>query len=260
MLWGDGMDRRVSVRSLTEAAQTAGGPEPFRLTLVGGFMLTCRGQVVALPLGAQRLLTFLALHPHPLRRSYVAGSLWPDGSEARSSACLRSALWRLRCPGVLVVHASSNHLRLADGVAVDTREIAASVRRLMDASASCSAEDLDPVPLTGELLPDWSVDDWILVERERLRQLCLHGLDAMCRRLLALRRHSEAIEAGLAAVRIEPLRESAHRMLIAVHLAEGNHCEALRQYRWYERILHDELSLAPSAQITALVSDLLAAV
>ncbi len=254
------MDRRVLVRPQTEPAATAGGPETFRLTLIGGFMLTCRAQVVTLPLGAQRLLTFLALHSHPLRRSYVAGSLWPDSSEARSSACLRSALWRLRCPGVLLVHASSNHLRLADGVAVDTREIASRVRRLMDESASCLAEDLDPAPLTGELLPDWNADDWILVERERLRQLSLHGLDAICTRLLALHRYCEAVEAGLAAVRSEPLRESAHRMLIAVHLAEGNYNEALRQFRWYERILHDELSLAPSAQITALVGDLLAAV
>jgi hypothetical protein len=48
-------------------------------------------------------------------------------------------------------------------------------------------------------------------------------------------------------------------MLIAVHLAEGNPYEALRQYRWYERILHEELRLAPSTQIMALVSDLLAA-
>jgi DNA-binding SARP family transcriptional activator len=93
-----------------------------------------------------------------------------------------------------------------------------------------------------------------------LPQLCLHGPDGICARLLAHRRYGEAVEAGLAAVRIEPLRESAHRVLIAVHLAEGNYSEALRQFRWYERILHDELSLAPSAQITALVGDLLIAV
>jgi DNA-binding SARP family transcriptional activator len=243
-----------------EAALADGAPETFLLNLIGGFVLTYGGQPVSLALSAQRLLAFLALHRRPLLRSYVAGSLWPESSEARSSACLRSALWRLRCPGGLVVHATSNHLWLADDLVVDTREIADRVRRLLDESAACSAEDMNPVPLTGELLPDWNADDWLLVERERLRQLCLHGLDAICKRLLTLRRYGEAVEAGLAAVRSEPLRESAHRILIAVHLAEGNHNEALRQYRWYERILHDELSLVPSTQITALVSDLLAAV
>ena len=224
-----------------DATQICGEADTFLLTLIGGFMLTYRGQVLTLPLGVQRLLAFLALHMRPLPRSYVAGSLWPDSSEAHACACLRSALWRLRCPGVLVVCAAGNHLRLADGLAVDTWEIAARVHRLMDDSTSCRSEDLDPVQLSGELLPDWNADEWILHERERLRQLCLHGLDAICMRLLALQRYSEAVEAGLAAVRIEPLRESAHRMLITVHLAEGNPNEALRQYRWYERVLRDEL-------------------
>jgi DNA-binding SARP family transcriptional activator len=242
-----------------EAAQPDSGPETFLLSLIGGFLLTCGGRTISLPLGAQRLLAFLALQQRPLLRSYVAGNLWPDSSEARSSACLRSALWRLQRPGV-VVHATSNYLRLADGLEVDTREITTRVRRLLDESVPCSAEDLDPTPLTGELLPNWRADDWILVERERLRQLCLHGLEAICRRLLTLRRYGEAVEAGLAAVLTDPLRESAHRILITVHLAEGNYWEALRQYRWYERILHDELRLEPSTQITALVGDLLAAV
>jgi DNA-binding SARP family transcriptional activator len=256
---GPGPERRaISVAGGgVDVTQIYGEPETLVLTLIGGFMLTCRGQVVTLPLGVQRLLAFLALHMRPVPRSYVAGSLWPESSEARTSACLRSALWRLRCTGVLAVHASGNHLLLADGLAVDTREIAARVRRLMDDSAACSATDLNPVPLSGELLPDWNADDWILIERERLRQLCVHGLDAICMRLLALHQYSEAVDAGLAAVRIEPLRESAHRMLIAVHLAEGNLNEALRQYRWYERVLRDELGLEPSAQITALVGDLL---
>lgn len=254
------MDRHAPVRRWTvhpeAAAETSYEDGMARLVLIGGFTLICGDEVIALPLGAQRLLAFLALHRNPLLRSYVAGTLWPDSTGARSSACLRSALWRLRRPGLPVLCATSEHLHLADGLAVDAREVAATVRRLMDPSAPCSPNDLDPAPLTGELLPDWTADDWILVERERLRQLCLHGLEAMCERLLAFRRYGEAIEAGLAAVRGEPLRESAHRVLISVHLAEGNHSEALRQYRWYERILHEELGLAPSPQIGQLVSDL----
>jgi DNA-binding SARP family transcriptional activator len=247
------MDHRdAPVNQLTDHQE----PATSRLVLIGEFSLTWHGETVALPPGAQRLLAFLALHRQPLQRSYVAGTLWPDSTGVRSSACLRSALWRLRRPGPPILGATSAHLRLADGLAVDTREVMATVRRLIDPAAPCAASDLDPAPLTGELLPDWDSDDWILVERERLRQLCLHGLEAMCARLLAFRRYGEAIEAGLAAVRTEPLRESAHRVLISVHLAEGNHAEALRQYRWYERILNEELGLAPSPQIGRLVSEL----
>ncbi len=62
--------------------------------------------------------------------------------------------------------------------------------------------------------------------------------------------------AGLAAVAGEPLRESAHRALISAYLAEGNPGEAVRQYRRYCAILHKELRLEPSAQMTALLSGL----
>ncbi len=62
---------------------------------------------------------------------------------------------------------------------------------------------------------------------------------------------------GLGAVRSEPLRDSAHRSVIEVHLAEGNHAEALRQYDGYRRLLADELGLPPSPAIRRLVAPLL---
>jgi DNA-binding SARP family transcriptional activator len=55
----------------------------------------------------------------------------------------------------------------------------------------------------------------------------------------------------------EPLRESAHRAVIEVHLAEGNPGEALRQYDLYRRLLRVELGLSPSQAIRSLVAHLL---
>ena len=251
------MDRQLAVpHERAQGPPWSGAPDQFRLKLLGGFSLAQRDRRIMLPLGAQRLLAHLALQTQPQLRTRVAGTLWPDGTEAQSSANLRSTLWRLRRPGFSLVHATHTYLYVAEELSVDAWEVAATVHRLMDRSASCRTDDLDPAPLGGELLPDWSADEWILVERERLRQLCLHRLEAMCERLLGQRRYAEAIQAGLAAVRGEPLRESAHRAVIAVHLAEGNHSEALRQYRWYERLLHDELGIEPSPQIAGLVGGL----
>ena len=56
-------------------------------------------------------------------------------------------------------------------------------------------------------------------------------------RLTAARRFGPALEAALAAVAGEPLRESAHRVLIKAHLAEGNVSEAIRQYHFYRTLL-----------------------
>jgi DNA-binding SARP family transcriptional activator len=46
-------------------------------------------------------------------------------------------------------------------------------------------------------------------------------------------------------------------VVIEVHLAEGNHAEALRQYQGYRHRLREELGLAPSPVIRALVAPLL---
>jgi DNA-binding SARP family transcriptional activator len=161
-------------------------------------------------------------------------------------------LWRLPQPGgVPVVETSATHLRLASDVYVDFHDLAARMERLDQASSEI--HELAPSSaLTGDLLPDW-YEDWILLERERFRQLRLHALEALCARLTEAGRFGAAVQAGLTAVSGEPLRESAHRTLIQAHLAEGNPGEAVRQYHLYRRLLADELALEPSAAIRGLV-------
>ena len=115
--------------------------------------------------------------------------------------------------------------------------------------------DLDWTPLAAELLPDW-YDEWVLIERERYRQVGLHALESLCRAADRETPFGRALETGLAAVAGEPLRESAHRALIKAHLAEGNVSEAIRQYRVYRELLRDQLSLDPSPAMEALVGGL----
>src|SRR5215207_2972089 len=112
--------------------------------------------------------------------------------------------------------------------------------------------DVAALTVSGDLLPDW-YDEWIAVDRERLRQLRVHALEALCERWTAERRFGEALEAGLAAVQVEPLRESAHRALIGMHLAEGNVVEAVRQYETCKRLMARELGVRPSRLMVGLL-------
>ncbi|MGH8905017.1 MAG: AfsR/SARP family transcriptional regulator [Egibacteraceae bacterium] len=228
------------------------GVAGIQLGLLEGFELTCDGQRVSLPLSAQRVLAFLALHYRPLLRAFVAGSLWTDTTERRAGANLRSALWRLNLPGRRPVDATATHVRLCADVGVDLRETEALARGIVDQRVRCDHLEFAEVSLAGDLLPDW-YDDWVLIERERFHQLRLHALEALCGQLTAAGRYSQAIDAGLAAIAGEPLRESAHRALIRAYLAEGNPSEALRQYHIYRRLLHDQLGVRPSQQMEALV-------
>jgi DNA-binding SARP family transcriptional activator len=96
----------------------------------------------------------------------------------------------------------------------------------------------------------------VLLEAERWRQLRLHALEALSRRLTGVRRFADALEAGMAAVRGEPLRESGHIAVMLVHLAEGNQCEAVAEFERYRALLGTELGLEPTENITGLVRTL----
>jgi DNA-binding SARP family transcriptional activator len=228
-----------------------------RVALLDGFSLEIGDggsgtPVDDLPRGVQRLVAHLSLAGRPARGA-IAGLLWPDVPEEHAHGSLRSALWRLQkvVPGL--VECSGGALGLASDVRVDVREFAAWAQTVLDPAAGAEGLVTPDVTLQGELLPGW-YDDWVLLERERLRQLRMHALEVLAERLVAAGRHGEAIEAAYAAVRGEPLRESAHRVLIRAHLAEGNVAEAVRAYESFCVMLDEELGVSPTAQMQALVS------
>jgi DNA-binding SARP family transcriptional activator len=232
----------------------AAAAEAVEVRLLGGFEVVAGGSHVCLPACAERLLALLALSERPVSRSRVAGTLWADAGEERAGGNLRTTIWRLRSPGPDLVESLGSTLRLAPRVGVDVRRLGGVVRGLI-AGGSPPEPGWDLSELCRELLPAWD-DDWVVVERERVRQLNLHGLESLCERLSGQGRFAEAISAGLAAVVAEPLRESAHRSLISAHVAEGNFGEAIAQFRRYSRLLAGELGLSPSARITALIEPL----
>jgi DNA-binding SARP family transcriptional activator len=236
----------------TGEPDSAGSRPPIaRLSLLGGFELRVDGESVELPHTAQRLISFLALHPRVLMRVFVAGSLWGNASESQSCSSLRSLLCHVRGRAP-VIHATSTHLSLAPEVEVDVADCTELVRRLGDRDAPPSPAELHALCEAGELLPDW-YDDWLIVERERLRQRVLHALETACHRLTAACRHAEAIEAGLSAIAVEPLRETGHAAVIGAHLAEGNLIEASRQYEQLRDLLRENLGTVPSAHVRMLL-------
>ena len=237
-------EARVSLASGTAEAVTLG--------LLQGFRLEHDGGKPELPLGIQRLVAFLAVHNRPLLRLYVAGNLWIDSSEEHANANLRTALWRLHRLDFRLVDATRSHLSLAPEVTVDLHDLTRRARQVLRHGAAPTRENVDAILSGGDLLPDW-YDDWVVVEREQFRQLRLLALETLCSDLSAAGSYPTAVEAGLACIAAEPLRESAHRALIGAHLAEGNRVEAIRQFRLYETLVLNELGVEPSAAIRRML-------
>lgn len=222
------------------------------VSLLNGFEMRVDGHARSLPPSAQRLVAFLALQPRPRPRSFVAASLWLDATDERAAASLRSALWRLRGTGHPILESSGSTLGLRPGVRVDVAEFVAladaivyGVERVLGVGR---VSHLAVLRGSGELLPGW-YEDWVSLERERLRQLRQHALERLCVELTHEGHPGLAVQAGLAAISEDPYRESAHRALILAHLADGNQAQALRHYSAFEAHLRRDLGLEPSERL-----------
>jgi DNA-binding SARP family transcriptional activator len=226
------------------------------ITLLHGFTLKIGMKPVPLMWSSQRLVALLALIQPPPSRMFVAGTLWPETTDGRAGANLRSAVWRVQRSCDQLIIASPQRLCLASEVLIDLQDAVAAAYRMLDSTDPC--EDILNTGtlsfLSADILPDWYEEDWVVLHRERYHQLRLHALEAMCDRFTEAHRYGEAVEAGLAAVRAEPLRESAHRTLVKAHLAEGNRFEANRQYQNCRRLLLTELGLEPSRGLKELIA------
>lgn len=222
------------------------------LRVIGGFALTDRGAPVTLPHAAQRLIAYVALHEAPLARLHIAGTLWPSTTDEHAMANLRSTLWRTKRSIDPILEVGGDTLTFGRGVTVDLRLRRALARRIIS-GVDPEAEPLGPESLLrDDLLPDW-YDDWVMTEREGYRQLRLHALESLANRLISTGAYARAIEAALAALACDPLRETPHSLLIRAHLAEGNRSEAVRQFRAYARLMSEELGLPPAIWMRNLI-------
>ncbi|TQM64936.1 AfsR/SARP family transcriptional regulator [Humibacillus xanthopallidus] len=220
------------------------------IRMLGAFAVDVDGRSVALPAGAQRLVALLALRGRT-GRSRLAGLLWSGTTEHRALASLRTGIWRVNqaAPGLVV----SAHGIVELGLAADV-----DVTDLIDRAHAVLQGGTDTISVDGgagpgELLPDWD-DPWLDAERERLHQLRLHVLEAAAGQLAEQGRYGLALESALAALRADDLRESAHRAVISIHLAEGNVAEARRAFDLCRRTFVEELGIEPSSAVTAMLT------
>lgn len=223
------------------------------LRLLGGFELRAGGERLEVPVPGRRLLAYLGVEHRVLDRAYVAGVLWPDTTDAKAAASLRTTVWRLHGIEPVLLAVTPTSVALAPEVEVDVSFLESTAAVLRSGDPSSELGPVDPRRLGGELLPEmW--DAWLVFERERLRQVSLHALELLSQRLTEAGQHDQAVVAALHAVEAEPLRETANRRLVLAHLAEGNVTEAARSYRRYAELLDTELGLEPQPSFTDLLA------
>jgi DNA-binding SARP family transcriptional activator len=223
--------------------------------LLGGFRLLYSGAPVTTVNTSrlQTLLAYLVLHRHlPQLRRHLAFLLWPDSKEIQAQTNLRTLFHRLRqvLPAAEhFLHADTQTLRwLAD--APFTLDVAEFENGLSSANSSAMLRQaIDSYE--GDLLLGY-YDEWILLARERLRQIFSEALERLI--LLLEREHDypSAIHYAYRLLWHDPLYESAYRHLMVLHTVNGDRAEALRVYQTCVSILQRELAVQPSSATRAL--------
>jgi DNA-binding SARP family transcriptional activator len=222
------------------------------LTLVEEFALLVSGQRLLVPHVAERVLTYLALANRPVARIRLAGALWPDCTDHGASRRLRNALWRLRQVDRHLIEIAGERVRLDPHVAVDIADLTALAQQLVVAPETESLGRVNLLIAHVDLLPDWD-EEWVAANRERYRLARLAALESAACALLKRGQPGPALITAMAVVDAEPLRESARRIVMRVHLTQGNTVEAIREHHRYRRLLLTEFGVEPSTEMAELL-------
>lgn len=245
-----------------------------RIFLAGGLCIeTARGRVTeaAFP-GRQARHGFARLvgaRGVPVSREELADELWSDELPAAWETALRAIVSKIRAAlatagvaGASISQVSGAYqLHLPAGAWLDITASADAIHRaetLLDRGATEEAGGWALVAraiASRPLLP--GIDGpWLEWERSTQAEVQLRAL--ACLSAIWLDRGDPELAARDAqeAIRLDPFRETSHRLLIRALLAQGDHAAAVAAFESCRRRLRDELGVEPAAETAALVAGL----
>lgn len=232
---------------------------PLQLVLLGGFHASAAGEEIDVPGRKERaLLAILAIPAGEARsRDKLAGLLWSDRGDSQARESLKQAVFKLRKsldrvqPSPLLADREFVSLEKA-AVTVDVAEFEqligeGTIESLARATALYRGDLLDGLDLR-----DAAFDEWLLIERQRLRELAREALATLLDRYMAGGANDEAAATARRLLMLEPLRESAHRALMQIYVEQGQAALALKQFQLCREALQRDLEVTPEAETERL--------
>ena len=229
-----------------------------QLRLLGDFSLVYADrQVTNLnSMRLQSLLAYLALHRDvPQQRQHLAFLFWPDTTEAQARNNLRQLLHQLRqvFPEVEYFLSADTHMVCWRTTATFHFDVAEFEKALNEAAIATQYTDRLALQAAlqqanslyrGEFLPG-CYDEWLLPERERLRQRHLQTLEQLLSLFEMQGEISIAIRHAQRLLVLDPLSEDLYRRLMRLFALNNDRASALHVYHTCVTTLQREMGVDP---------------
>lgn len=241
------------------------------VALLGRFEARETGDPIRLPSRrTEALFAYLVHTGRTHTREHLAELLWSDDNPTKAAGNLRVLLSNLR-------NSVGNYVEItrttaafrppdADLVQVDVRTFDAHRSRpmrlapdelgppeleaLQAALEVCRGEFLESLDLPGST----RFDDWLRHERTTLNDQRAAVLSHLVEAELGAGSTESAMRHALELLELEPLRESAHQLVIRAHIQRGDTAGAVRQFEHLETMQREEFGSVPGRATRSLVS------
>jgi len=211
---------------------------------------------------ALALLAYLAVTKRPHSRESLAGLLWGEMPDAAAKANLRKILSVLReiaAPNIGIgrqevsFNRDSNYwldTEIFESKTLDPSPTSITPAEMQDRDVKLLDEAVQLYK--GDFLEGFYVRDapafeeWVLPERERLRQKMLQALYRLAAFYTARGHYARGIDYTTRLLALEPWHEEVHQQMMLLLALSGQRSAALNQFEVCRRLLADELGVQPN--------------
>ncbi len=212
------------------------------------------------------LIAYLVITAQPHSRESLVALLWPELDHRRGRAALRTTLSALKkaLGGTgLIVEREAIGLDLAF-IECDALQFAALLEHaenescpqrlphLAQAAALYGSDFMAGFSLTNSA----AFDEWQRFQADNWQRQLSRVLSQLARCYAAEGQSDRAIACAQRWLALDPLHEPAHRQLMQLYATHGQRTAALRQHQTCQRVLTEELGVAPDAETTALYTQI----
>jgi DNA-binding SARP family transcriptional activator len=220
----------------------------------------------------EALLIYLACNPRDHPREVLAEMLWDDLTQERTMANLRQTLSDLQkqLAPFLLVSRQAISINPDSAISLDLTQLDRALTALEkqlaqkgELNRKLVAEVDDALRLyNGDFLQGFNIksargfEGWRLLEAEQIRGRVTDVFLKLAHYALKQHTYSEGITYAARLLKLDPISEEAHRLLMMLYAMSGQKSSALTQYETCRKILQEELELEPEDETTELYAQI----